>query len=388
MSEIGQKSLQVHKENHGKIGTQIKIPLETQEDFSIAYMPGVADVTMACSVDPENAYLYTLKQNTVAVVSDGSSVLGLGNIGPIGALPVMEGKAMLFKKFADIDAFPICLATQAPEEIVQTVKNIAPVFGAIMLEDIAAPKCFMVEEMLQDIGIPVMHDDQHGTAIVVRAALLNAAKVVGKNFSDLKVAISGGGAAGQAVAKLLTGDHNTTGVTIHNIILVDSKGIISEGRDDLDPYKQNIASATNPEKKSGDLAEAMKGADVFIGLSRGNIVSPEMIQLMANDAIVFGLSNPEPEIHPNKALAAGAKVVATGRGDFPNQVNNSLGFPGIFKGALQARAKQITTKMKIAASDVLAAEVENPTVDYIVPGPFTEGVFDRVAEAVKNAAHI
>lgn len=386
MSEIGQKSLALHKQYKGKIGSGVKVPLDSEEDFATFYMPGVADVTMACSIDPKNAYEYTMKQNTVAVISDGSSVLGLGNIGPYGALPVMEGKAMIFKRFAGIDSFPICLVTQEPEEIVQTIKNIAPVFGAIMLEDIAAPKCFMVEDMLQDIGIPVMHDDQHGTAVVVRAGLLNAAQVVGKEFESLKVVISGGGAAGQATAKILIADTAESARRVADVIVVDSKGIIYEGREDLDPYKQELAAKTNKQKQKGDLTEALKGADVFIGLSRGNIVSPEMIKAMAEKAIVFGLSNPEPEIHPNKAKEAGAAVIATGRADFPNQVNNALGFPGIFRGALDAKATQITMAMKLAASEVIANKVEKPDAEHIMPSVFAENLFQEVAEAVKNAA--
>lgn len=387
MSDIGKKSLELHKTYGGKIATHVKVPLNTNEDLSVAYMPGVADVTMACTYDPQNTYVYTMRQNCVAVITDGSSVLGLGNIGPFGALPVMEGKAMLFKRFVDIDSFPICLATQDPEEIVSLVRNIAPSFAGIHLEDFAAPKCFMIEERLQDLGIPVMHDDQHGTAVVVRAALMNAAKVVGKKLSDLKTVISGGGAAGQATAKLLVGD-GSQGEYEHvaDVIVVDSKGIISETRDDLDPYKQHIAQITNKEKKEGDLNEALRGADAFVGLSRGNIVNPSMVSLMAKDPIVFGLSNPDPEIMPNKAKEAGARVVATGRSDFPNQVNNALGYPGIFRGALDARAKQISMKMLMAASNALAESVEDLSEENIIPSPFQDGIYQHVAAAVKEAA--
>lgn len=388
MTEAGKKALELHKNSRGKLETKVKVPLTSQEDLLLAYTPGVADVAMACSIDSENAYVYTMKQTTVAVVTDGSSVLGLGNIGPLGAYPVMEGKAALFKRFANLDAFPICLSTQEPEEIIAAVRAIAPSFGAILLEDIAAPKCFLVEERLQDLGIPVMHDDQHGTAVVVRAALINAAKVVGKDFSKLSVVISGGGAAGQATGKLLIGDGNTAAAEklVGDLIVVDSKGIISEERTDLDPYKQYLATRTNKQHKKGDLTEALKGADVFIGLSRGNIATTEMIQGMAKDPIVFALSNPEPEITRDKAIAGGAKVVATGRSDLPNQVNNLLGFPGIFLGAVQARAKTITPAMLLAASDIIAEAVKNPTADEIVPSVFTEHLFDNMAAAVKIAA--
>lgn len=384
MTEAGKESLKLHEDYKGKIATQVKVPLKDQHDLSLAYTPGVADVAMICAVNTENVYKYTVKQNLVAVVSDGSSVLGLGNIGPLGALPVMEGKAALLKHFAGIDAVPICLSTQEPDDIIATVKNIAPSFGAILLEDIAAPKCFMIEEMLQDVGIPVMHDDQHGTAVVVRAALLNAAKVVGKQFSDLKVVISGGGAAGQATAKILLGADNPKTAT-HNIIIVDSKGIIVEGRSDLDPYKEFLATHTNREHCSGDLAEALVGADAFVGLSRGNIATVEMIQKMAANPIVFALSNPEPEIHPEKAKLAGAPVIATGQSDMPNQVNNLLAFPGIFLGALRVHASQITVPMLLAASNTLAAAAPNPSAQNIIPSVFTPNLAEIVAQAVAKA---
>lgn len=390
MTDTGKKALELHKQYKGKLATQVKVPLKTQEDFILAYMPGVAEVTMACTYDAQNAYQYTMKQNFVAVITDGSSVLGLGNVGPYGAIPVMEGKAMIYKRFVDIDSFPLSLATQDPEEIIQIVRNVAPVFGGIHLEDIAAPKCFMIEERLQDLGIPVMHDDQFGTAVVVRAAVKNAARAVGKEFASLQVVISGGGAAGQATAKLLASDgmQGENYDRVANIIVVDSKGIIVETRDDLDPYKQHIAQITNKQKREGDLAVALEGADVFIGLSRGNIVNPSMVSSMAKNPIVFALSNPEPEILPQKAKEAGAVITATGRGDFPNQVNNALGYPGIFRGALDAKAKLITLPMLMAASDAIANTVPNPNPEHIVPSIFDEGLFPSVASAVKEAAGV
>ncbi len=386
MTETGKKALALYKKFNGTLATTIKVPLETEEDFSIAYMPGVAEVAMACTVDQANASLYTIKGHSVAVVTDGSSVLGLGNIGPLGALPVMESKAMLYKKLVDIDAFPICLATQDADEMVKTIKNIAPAFGAIHLEDIAAPRCFEVENTLQEQGILAAHNDQHGTALVIRAALVNAAKVVGKPFSSLKVVISGGGAAAQATAKLLLCDGVTKDCEgVADVIVVDSKGIIEPARRDLDTYKQYIAEHTNKEKKTGDIDNALTGADVFIGVSRGNIIADTILKEMAQKAIVFALSNPDPEVHPDKAKDAGAAVIATGRADFPNQVNNALGYPGLFKGAIEAKAKKITQNMVIAASDALAAAVENPTADNIIPTIFTPGIFDKIAQAVKEA---
>ncbi|PIR75367.1 MAG: NAD-dependent malic enzyme, partial [Candidatus Magasanikbacteria bacterium CG10_big_fil_rev_8_21_14_0_10_43_9] len=316
----------------------------------------------------------------VAVVTDGSAVLGLGNIGPEASLPVMEGKAILFKQFADVDAFPIALDTQDTEEIIETVIRIAPMFGGINLEDISAPRCFEIEERLQKtLNIPVFHDDQHGTAIVVLAGLYNALKVVNKNIEDITVTMSGVGAAGVAITKLLL----LAGVK--DVFLVDSKGLIYEGRDDLNEVKVALATQTNTEKRTGTLADALRGADVFVGVSKPNLVTPDMVTSMAPDAIIFAMANPDPEILPDIAKKAGAAVVATGRSDFPNQINNVLAFPGVFRGLLDARIPNVTNNMKLAAARALADAVEKPTADYIMPGPFEAGIADAVAKAVKNA---
>jgi len=319
------------------------------------------------------------KSHTVAIVSDGSAVLGLGNIGAEAAIPVMEGKAALFKTFAGLDAFPICLKTQVPSEIINIVKNISPVFGGINLEDISAPRCFEIENALQDLGIPVMHDDQHGTSVVVLAGLINAAKVVGKKLEDLTVVVNGAGAAGNAISKLLS-------EKVKNVIVVDSRGIVSTDRAGLDPYKKLLTEVTNKNNLSGGLKDAMKNADVFIGVSKANLLTSADIKLMNKGAIVFAMANPVPEIMPEEAKKGGAAIVATGRSDMPNQVNNSLAFPGIFKGALEIRAKKITKEMKIAAAEALAKLVENPTAEKIVPGPFDEGVAETVGHAVKESA--
>ncbi|HNG90933.1 MAG TPA: NADP-dependent malic enzyme, partial [Saprospiraceae bacterium] len=327
------------------------------------------------------------KANTVAVVSDGSAVLGLGNIGPLAAIPVMEGKAMLFKKFADIDAFPICLATQDTDEIVQTIRNIAPVFGGINLEDISAPRSFEIEERLQDLGIPVFHDDQHGTAIVVLAALINASQVLGKNLNDLKIVINGAGAAGVAIAKLLHGyGMGQPSISVRDIILCDRKGVLQAEREDLNASKRDALSFTNPRQVKGSVFDALSGADVFIGVSSGNLLQPEHIRTMAPDSIVLALANPTPEIMPQQAYAGGAAIIGTGRSDLPNQVNNVLGFPGIFRGALDARAPRISIKMKMAAAFAIASCVQQPSREVIIPPSLDRLVADRVAQAVYEAA--
>ncbi len=372
------KILEYHSKFKGKIKVEVSVPIKNKEDLSIAYTPGVAEVSKIIAENPEKVFDYTIKPHTVAIVSDGSAVLGLGNIGALGAIPVMEGKAALFKTFAGIDAFPICLNTQDPKEIINIVKNIAPVFGGINLEDISAPRCFEVEENLQDLGIPVMHDDQHGTSVVVLAGLINAAKVVGKNLENLQVVVNGAGAAGNAISRLLS-------EKVKNVIVVDSKGIISKERKDLDPYKNKLLEITNKENLSGGLKDALKGTDVFIGVSKANLLTSEDIKLMNKDSIVFAMANPVPEIMPEEAKKGGAAVTATGRSDMPNQINNSLAFPGIFKGALEIRAKKITKEMKLAAAEALANLVKNPTAEKIIPGPFDEGVVKAISEAIKNS---
>jgi malate dehydrogenase (oxaloacetate-decarboxylating) len=380
---IQEDSLKMHEKMKGKLAIQSKVPLKTREDLSMAYTPGVAEPCRHIAKNKEDVYKYTFKGNAVAVVSDGSAVLGLGNIGPEAAIPVMEGKAILFKEFANIDAFPICLNTQNPKEIIQTVKCIAPVFGGINLEDIKAPECFEVEAGLQDLGIPVMHDDQHGTAVVVLAGMINALKVVNKKFSTIKVVFNGAGAAGMAVCKLLI----AYGLKAENVIMCDSKGIIYEGRPDIKdfPFKIEIAKITNRRKLQGTLADALKGADAFIGVSVKNCVTQDMVQSMNKNAIVFAMANPDPEILPNLAKEAGAAIVATGRSDFPNQVNNVLGFPGIFRGALDVRATRITLEMKLAAAQALAGIVKQPTAEQIMPYALDKNVAGIVAMAVKKA---
>lgn len=372
--------IEFHKNLKGKIEVISRVSIETREDLSLAYTPGVAKACLAIVEDPSQVYELTRKNNMVAVVTDGSAVLGLGNIGPEASLPVMEGKALLFKQFADVDAFPIALDTQDTEEIIETVKRIAPMFGGINLEDISAPRCFEIEERLQKtLNIPVFHDDQHGTAIVVLAGLYNALKVVNKNIEDITVTMSGVGAAGVAITKLLL----LAGVK--DVFLVDSKGLIYEGRDDLNEVKVALATQTNTEKRTGTLADALRGADVFVGVSKPNLVTPDMVTSMAPDAIIFAMANPDPEILPDIAKKAGAAVVATGRSDFPNQINNVLAFPGVFRGLLDARIPNVTNNMKLAAARALADAVEKPTADYIMPGPFEAGIADAVAKAVKNA---
>jgi malate dehydrogenase (oxaloacetate-decarboxylating) len=375
---INKQSIQVHKKLKGKIEIKSKAPLKTKKDLSIFYTPGVGAVSSYLAKNKKETRGMTIKNNTVAVVSDGSAVLGLGNIGPEGAIPVMEGKAMIFKEFANVDAFPIVLTTQDPEEIIKTVQYIEPVFGGINLEDISAPRCFEIESRLKELlDIPVFHDDQHGTAIVVLAGLINAFKVAKKNFGSGKFVVVGAGAAGIAIAKLLM---------LHgagDIILLDSKGIISKSREDLNPFKKQMAEKTNKKNISGGLAEAMKNADAVIGVSAPGIIKPEHVQSMAEKAIVFALSNPVPEIMPDIAKKAGAFITATGRSDFPNQINNALVFPGIFRGALDKKVRQITDDMKISAAKKLASLVKKPAPDKIIPSVFDKKVAKTVASAIK-----
>ena len=374
------EALNFHKKLKGKIEIISRVPITTREDLSLAYTPGVADACRAIVADPSQVYELTRKHNMVAVVTDGSAVLGLGNIGPAASLPVMEGKAILFKTFADVDAFPIALDTQDVEEIIETVIRIAPMFGGINLEDISAPRCFEIEERLQKaLHIPVFHDDQHGTAIVVLAGLYNALTVVNKKIGDITVTMSGVGAAGVAITKLLL----LAGVK--DVFLVDSKGLVYEGREDLNDVKIALATQTNKEKRMGTLADALKGADGFVGVSKPNLVTADMVKSMAPDAIIFAMANPDPEILPHLAKEAGAAVVATGRSDFPNQINNVLAFPGVFRGLLDARIPNVTNEMKLAAARGLAEAVEDPTADNIIPSPFEKGISTLVAEAVKKA---
>lgn len=363
------------------------MPVRTMDDLSLAYTPGVAAPCELIAKDPSQALELTLKSNAVAVVSDGSAVLGLGNIGPLAAIPVMEGKALLFKEYADINAWPICLDTQDTEEIIETVQRIAPVFGGINLEDISAPRCFEIEERLQGLGIPVFHDDQHGTAIVLLAALINACKVTGREISSLKVVINGAGAAGTAIAKLLRciGQEPDACISVADVIVCDSKGAIHRDRDDLNDMKRDLLRFSNHTHRSGTLAEVLPGADVFIGVSKGNLINAEHVKSMAPEPIIFAMANPTPEIMPDVARQAGAAVVGTGRSDFPNQVNNVLAFPGIFRGALDVGAKRITEKMKIAAAYALAGAVSEPTPDRIIPSPLDRSVSPLVAKAVGRA---
>ncbi len=383
------EALYLHEHLRGKIKITSKFDVRSKEDLSLVYSPGVAEPCKEIAKNPDRVWDYTIKINTVAIVSDGSAVLGLGDIGPHASIPVMEGKAMLFKKFAAIDAFPICLDAHTADEIVETVKRIAPVFGGINLEDIAAPKSFEVEERLQDIGIPVFHDDQHGTAIVVLAGLLNAARVTGKKLTEMKIVINGAGAAGIAIAKLLLCVDNQNDdlcTPVREIILCDSKGVVHKDRTDLNDQKRQTLSYTNPNNVQGTVYDALNGADVFIGVSVGNLLKAEHIKTMANDAIVFALSNPIPEIMPEEAYKGGAAIVGTGRSDMPNQINNVLGFPGIFRGALDARAKSISPGTKIAAAYAIANCINDLNRDQIIPSSLNEAVGYRVAEAVYKAA--
>lgn len=376
-----ERALQLHADLNGKISTESKCKINTREDLSLAYTPGVARPCVEIANNQEDVYKYTIKANTVAVVSDGSAVLGLGNIGPYAAMPVMEGKAVLFKEFADVNAFPICLDTQDPDEIVETVVRIAPGFGGINLEDISAPRCFEIEQKLKErLDIPVFHDDQHGTAIVVLAGIINALKVVNKKKEDCKVVVNGDGSAGIAISKLLL-RYGFKHLTICGLY-----GILSKDIEDLNWAQKEMAEVTNLEGKNGVLADALVGADIFIGVSAPNLVTADMVKTMNNDAIMFAMANPTPEIMPDVAKAAGARVVGTGRSDFPNQVNNVVAFPGIFKGALEGRASQITEEMKLAAANAIASLVSDEELneDFILPEAFNPEVSKVVSQAVKD----
>ena len=388
VTDFFERSLIVHEQLRGKIGIATKMPIQSREDLSIAYTPGVARPCEAIAADPSRARALTIKGNTIAIVSDGSAVLGLGNIGPLAAIPVMEGKALLFKEFAGIDAWPLCLDTHETDAIVETVRNIAPVFGGINLEDISAPRCFDIEDRLQDLGIPVFHDDQHGTAIVLLAALLNAQRVQQRELADMRVVINGAGAAGTAIAQLLrcVSYDPAVCVPVKDIIVCDSRGAIHVGREDLSPQKQALLEYTNRDQRAGSLHDVLEGADVFVGVSRGNLLTGRDIGRMADGPIVLAMANPIPEIMPDEAYRGGAAVVGTGRSDLPNQVNNVLGFPGIFRGALDARAPQITPKMKLAAAHAIAHSVDTVTREQVIPPALNERVAYEVAQAVREAA--
>lgn len=372
-------SIEAHKKARGKISIEPKMPLDTKDDLSIAYTPGVAEPCREISKDVEKAYDYTAKGNLVAVVSDGSAVLGLGNIGPEAALPVMEGKAVLFKKFANVDAVPIVLSTQNTEEIITAVKAIAPTFGGINLEDISAPRCFEIEERLKkELSIPVFHDDQHGTAIVTLAGMFNACKLTGRKLKDLKVVINGAGAAGVAIVKLLFE------AGVKEVIMCDSRGIIHKGRTDLNDTKKKMSKLTNKSNVTGNLEDAVKDSDVFIGVSAPGVLTQEMVKTMTKDPIIFAMANPTPEIMPDEAREAGARIIATGRSDFANQINNVLAFPGLFRGALDARTNNLTSAMFIEVAKAIADSVEDLSEEMIIPSPFDDRVPGRVAEAVRN----
>lgn len=378
---INEKALELHEKWNGKLDTVSKVQVKTREDLALAYTPGVAEPCKVIAKDPEAAYRYTIKSNTVAVVSDGSAVLGLGNIGPLAAMPVMEGKAVLFKEFGGINAFPICLDTQDTEEIIETVVRIAPAFGGINLEDISAPRCFEIEERLKKLlNIPVFHDDQHGTAIVVLAGIINALKVTGKKKEDCRVVVNGAGSAGVAITKLLLN------YGFPHITMCDKTGMLCKGMEGLNWMQEKMVEVTNLEHKTGTLADALKGADIFVGVSAPGIVSQEMVASMNKDSILFAMANPVPEIMSDLAKAAGARVVGTGRSDFPNQVNNVLIFPGIFRGALEGRATAITEEMKLAAANAIAALVDDSELsdENILPAAFDPRVADAVSKAVKE----
>ena len=378
---INEKALELHEKWNGKLDTVSKVQVKTREDLALAYTPGVAEPCKVIAEDPEAAYRYTIKSNTVAVVSDGSAVLGLGNIGPLAAMPVMEGKAVLFKEFGGINAFPICLDTQDTEEIIETVVRIAPAFGGINLEDISAPRCFEIEERLKKLlNIPVFHDDQHGTAIVVLAGIINALKVTGKKKEDCRVVVNGAGSAGVAITKLLLN------YGFPHITMCDKTGMLCKGMEGLNWMQEKMVEVTNLEHKTGTLADALKGADIFVGVSAPGIVSQEMVASMNKDSLLFAMANPVPEIMPDLAKAAGARVVGTGRSDFPNQVNNVLIFPGIFRGALEGRATAITEEMKLAAANAIAALVDDSELsdENILPAAFDPRVADAVSKAVKE----
>ncbi len=381
--DYNKKSLEISEKNQGKLEVVPKIAVTNREELSIAYTPGVAEPCRKIAEDKHEAYRYTIKGRTVAVVTDGTAVLGLGDIGPEAALPVMEGKALLFKEFGDIDAFPICLDTKDTEEIIKTVKYLAPGFGGINLEDISAPRCFEIEERLKtELDIPVFHDDQHGTAIVVAAGLINALKVVGKKWEDVSIVVNGAGAAGISISRLLLHFNPK------NIVLVDRKGALVEGEEWVNEAKREIAKVTNKFLERGSLSEIIKGKDIFLGVSAPNIVTAEMIKTMANDPIVFAMANPIPEIMPEEAKKGGARIIATGRSDYPNQINNVLVFPGIFKGALMVEAKQIVEEMKIAAAEAISSLISPEELDeeYIIPDVFDKRVAEAVASKVAEVA--
>lgn len=391
MSDIYQQSLQYHKTNKGKLETTSLVgEISSKHDLSMAYTPGVAEPSRVIAKNPAEAYDYTLKGRTIAVISDGSAVLGLGNIGPTAALPVMEGKALLMKQFAGIDAFPLVIDAHDPLEIIDFVKQVSPTFAGVNLEDIAAPICFQVEEALQDIGIPVFHDDQHGTAIVVRAALMNAAKVVNKPYESLKVAIVGAGSAGLAIARMILGLNCSADMCsrvqganhVEDVIVFDTKGALVTGRDSQNIYKQAIAGLSNKEHRQGNLEDVIAGFDAIVGVSGPGSITAKAIQAMGKDPIVFALANPIPEIMPEEALQAGAKVVASGRSDFANQINNVLAFPGVFQAVIRGKLTAITHEMKQAASDAIANTIQNPTAETIIPSPFYPKLAEKVADAI------
>lgn len=387
MKDYSRESLALHEKLRGKLSVQCKTDLKSKKDLTLLYSPGVAEPCKQIANDPEKVWDLTIKNHTVAVVSDGSAVLGLGNLGASASIPVMEGKCMLFKRFGGVDAFPICLETQDTEEIIRTIRLIAPVFGGINLEDISSPRCFEIEDRLQDLGIPVFHDDQHGTAIVVLAALINACKLLNKDLTGLRVVINGAGAAGIAIAKMLlcVGHSATVCEPVKEVILVDTKGIIHRDRPDLNELKRDLLRYTNPNNIKGTLRDALISADVFIGVSQEDLLTTNDIVTMAPNPIVFPLANPNPEITPDKAYKGGAGVVGTGRSDLPNQINNVLAFPGIFRGALEARATRITMNMKLAAAMAIAGCVTELDRDHIIPNTLDFSVAERVAEAVRLA---
>ena len=382
--DFNEASLKMHEENKGKLEVNSKVRIETRDDLSTAYTPGVAEPCRKIAADPSDVYKYTCKANTVAVVSDGTAVLGLGDIGPLAAIPVMEGKSVLFKRFAGVDAFPICLDTRDVDEIVETVKRIAPSFGGINLEDISAPRCFEVERRLkEELDIPVFHDDQHGTAIVVCAGLINALRLTNRTFENATAVISGAGSAGISICKLMLK------FGIGNVVLVDKNGALCPGEEWMNPAQKEMAEITNKNKERGNLAEIMKGKDIFVGVSAPGIVTAEMVSTMASDAIVFSMANPVPEIMPEESKKGGARVIASGRSDYPNQINNVLVFPGIFRGALDSKARQITEPLKVAAAKAIASIVKDEELreDYIIPDAFNPEVAKAVAKAVADEAY-
>lgn len=396
MSDVYQEALVLHREKQGKLEIATRMKASTRDELALAYTPGVAEPCRVIAKDPAASFDLTWRGRTVAVISDGSAVLGLGNIGPEAALPVMEGKALLMKEFAGVDAVPIVVKTQDPVELIRFVEQIAPSFAGVNLEDIAAPACFQVEEALQDIGIPVFHDDQHGTAIVVTAALMNAARVVGKSYESLQVVVVGAGAAGLAVARMLLGLDCSKGTcmtvpgahSVGDVIVVDTKGALVAGRADMNIYKQALAGLSNKQRRSGGLADVFHGADVVVGVSGPGSLTADMVRSMAPRAVVLAMANPVPEIFPDEALAAGAAVVATGRSDYPNQINNVLAFPGVFLAVTQGRLTQITPAMKLAAAQTIAALIPEPSATQIVPPPFMPGLAQHVADAILQAAGV